>query len=248
MDPYSPSDTPLPTTRSTATGAGGPTPLPYGPCHLHVSARRAGRASGAVVVKAILGAPAWPPWRWYGAAPSGSAAIRTRRAVVGLNPLLLLWGVGGAHNDFLLCWPDRAVALSSTGAMRCRGGRHREHAIKASPGLRCLPPRGRARKPGARSTGALLGEQGPRPGGRVRARRAAHARRDPRQQDMVASTASTNQLGDCSGSAASRTGSAGRAGGAAGHPRPDARGHLARRLPWSRRRLGHGGPVATSAG
>jgi hypothetical protein len=144
IDPYSPTDTPLPDDEVYDYRRwGSDLPSPYGPLF--------------VLLMYPLGALGVPAALWSLKVLLGAASLATvllvRRCAerlgqdghraalfVGLNPVLLLWGVGGAHNDFLF-------VLALTGAIALTLG-HREStaaaavtvgaAIKASAGLPLL--------------------------------------------------------------------------------------------------------------
>ncbi len=50
--------------------------------------------------------PAWPSSRWSGTARVCAASIQSRRPCSsGLNPLVVVYGVGGGHNDLLMLVP-----------------------------------------------------------------------------------------------------------------------------------------------
>lgn len=144
IDPYSPSDTPLPDDEVYDFRRWGTDlPSPYGPLF-----------SVAVYPLGALGVPAalWSLKVILGAASLAIVALVWRCAerlgrdphpaalFVGLNPILLLFGVGGAHNDFLFVLALMAAVSASLD--------HRERiaaaaltagaAIKASAGLPLL--------------------------------------------------------------------------------------------------------------
>jgi hypothetical protein len=118
-------------------------PSPYGPVFV-----------GAMYPLGALGVPAalWSLKALLGAASLAIVALVWRcaerlgrdphRAVlfIGLNPILLLWGIGGAHNDFLF-----VLALMGAVALALDGGERRAGAalaigvaVKASSGLPLL--------------------------------------------------------------------------------------------------------------
>jgi hypothetical protein len=142
-------------------------PSPYGPLFV-----------GAMYPLGALGVPAalWSLKAIFGAASLGIAGLVWRCArrlgrdplpavlFLGLNPILLLWGVGGAHNDFLFVLALMgAIALSLEGRERLSGAALAAGAaIKASSGvpLLFLLAGARERKQalaGALVTGALAG-------------------------------------------------------------------------------------------
>ena len=144
IDPYSPSDTPLPDDEVYLYRRWGTDlPSPYGPLF-----------TVATYPIGLLGVPAalWSLKAILGAASLGVVALVWRCAerlgrdphgavlFVGLNPILLLWGVGGAHNDFLFVLAlTGAIALSldrreSVAAAALTLGA----AVKASSGLPLL--------------------------------------------------------------------------------------------------------------
>lgn len=117
IDPYSPADTPLPDDdvylyRRWGTDL----PSPYGP--LFVAAMYPLGALGIPAalwsLKAILGAAslAVVALVWRSAERSGRDPVPPA-LFVGLNPILLLWGVGGAHNDFLFVLAMTAAATTA---------------------------------------------------------------------------------------------------------------------------------------
>lgn len=203
IDPYSPSDTPLPDDEVYAYRRWGTDlPSPYGPLF--------------VVLMYPLGALGVPAALWslkvlLGAASLAIVALVRRCAerlgrdahaaalFVGLNPILLLFGVGGAHNDFLFVLALMgAVALSldqreKLAAAALTAGA----AIKASSGLPLLFLLAGARDRRAALTGAAIA------GAAMLALAAAfgtdvlrllEAIRD--QQDDVAIFSFPNQLGE----------------------------------------------------
>lgn len=144
IDPYSPTDTPLPDDDVYLYRRwGSDLPSPYGP--LFVLAMY---PLGALGVPAAL----WSLKVLLGAASLGIVALVHRCAerlgqdphraalFVGLNPILLLWGVGGAHNDFLFVLAvTGAIALSLDQRERAAAGAVAAGAaIKASAGLPLL--------------------------------------------------------------------------------------------------------------
>jgi hypothetical protein len=203
IDPYSPSDTPLPDDEVYRYRRWGTDlPSPYGPLFVLFM-----YPLGALGVPAAL----WSLKTILGAASLATVALvwrcaerlgrDPRRAAlfVGLNPLLLLWGVGGAHNDFLFVLAlTGAVALSLDG--RESGGAAAvtaSAAIKASAGLPLLYLLAGARDRRRALTGALLA------GAAALALAAAFGSDVLRildairhQQDTVALYSFPNQLGD----------------------------------------------------
>ena len=144
IDPYSSAGTPLPHDHVYLYRRWGTDlPAPYGPLFMTLM-----YPLGALGVPAAL----WSFKALMGAASLGVVALVWRTAerlgrapvpaalFVGLNPVLLVWGVGGAHNDFLL-----ALALTAAVAMAA-GERERlgaaaltlGAAVKASAGLPLL--------------------------------------------------------------------------------------------------------------
>ena len=141
IDPYSPADTPLPdddvyTYRRWGTDL----PAPYGP--LFVTALYPlgllGVAGSFWALKALLGAASLGVVALTHRAAEQRGLDPTRAAAfVGLNPILLAWGVGGAHNDFffvLLLMAAVVAQRERVGAAALTAGA----AIKASAGLPLL--------------------------------------------------------------------------------------------------------------
>ena len=141
IDPYSPADTPLPDDEVYDFRRWGTDlPSPYGPLFV-----------AAVYPLGLLGVPGafWALKALLGAASLGVVALTyraaeqrgrdplTAAAFVGLNPVLLMWGVGGAHNDFLFVLLLMAAVTTQreriAGAALAAGA-----AIKASAGLPLL--------------------------------------------------------------------------------------------------------------
>jgi hypothetical protein len=138
IDPYSPADTPLPDDEVYDYRRWGTDlPAPYGPLFV-----------AAVYPLGLLGVPGafWALKALLGAASLAIVALVWRRTeqagrnpvapavFVGLNPILLLWGVGGAHNDFLFVLLLMAAITTQSeriGAAALTAGA----AIKASAGL-----------------------------------------------------------------------------------------------------------------
>ena len=83
--------------------------------------------------------------RSSGAARSCSGATRSRPIVlVGLNPIVLVWGLGGDHNDFLMVCSSCSASTcccsrGQRGAERGRRGAARRRAGGAHPPSRCSP-------------------------------------------------------------------------------------------------------------
>lgn len=203
IDPYSPADTPLPDDEVYDYRRwGSDLPSPYGP--LFVLAMY---PLGALGVPAAL----WSLKVLLGAASLATVLLVRRCAerlgqdphraalFVGLNPILLLWGVGGAHNDFLFVLAvTGAVALSldrreRVGAAAIAVGA----AIKASAGLPLLYLVAGARERrsalmGAAVAGAAMLALAATFGSDVA--RLLEAIRD--QQDAVALFSFPNQVGD----------------------------------------------------
>jgi hypothetical protein len=141
IDPYSPADTPLPDDDVyTYRRWGNDLPAPYGPLFV-----------AATYPLALLGVPGafWGMKILLGAASLGVVALTYRAAeqrslsptkaaaFVGMNPILLAWGVGGAHNDFLFVLLLMAAVTTQRerlGAAALTAGA----AIKASAGLPLL--------------------------------------------------------------------------------------------------------------
>ena len=107
---------------------------PYGPLFtLLTFARRAARRG-----RLVLGDQGDPgarqprhDLRSCGAARSSWAATRCAAMVlVGLNPIVLVWGLGGDHNDFLMVFFIDAGYLPAAA-----GGREREQRTRAAGGL-----------------------------------------------------------------------------------------------------------------
>ena len=141
IDPYSPADTPLPDDEVYDFRRWGTDlPSPYGPLFV-----------AAVYPLGLLGVPGafWALKALLGAASLGVVALTYRAAeqrgrdplaaaaFVGLNPILLVWGVGGAHNDFLFVLLLMAAVTTQRerigGAALAAGA-----AIKASAALPLL--------------------------------------------------------------------------------------------------------------
>jgi hypothetical protein len=203
IDPYSPADTPLPDDEVYRYRRwGSDLPSPYGPLFSLFT-----YPLGALGVPAAL----WSLKAILGAASLGIVAIVWRTAerlgrhplpaalFVGLNPLLLLWGVGGAHNDFLFVLAlTAAVALSLEGRERAGAAAVTVGVgIKASSGLPLLYLLAGARERRRALTGALAA------GAAVLALAAGFGRDVLRmldsireQQDLVALFSFPNQLGD----------------------------------------------------
>ena len=138
IDPYSPADTPLPDDEVYDFRRWGTDlPSPYGPLFIV-----------AMYPLGLLGVPGafWALKVLLGAASLAIVALVWRHAersgrdpvapavFVGLNPILLLWGVGGAHNDFLFVLLLVAAITTQSerlGAAALTAGA----AIKASAGL-----------------------------------------------------------------------------------------------------------------
>jgi hypothetical protein len=105
IDPYSPADTPLPDDEVYLYRRWGTDlPSPYGPLFVLFMYPLGALGVPAALwsLKAIVGAASlaivalvWRCAERLGRDPHRAALF------VGLNPILLLWGVGGAHNDFL---------------------------------------------------------------------------------------------------------------------------------------------------
>ncbi|HEX8647486.1 MAG TPA: glycosyltransferase 87 family protein [Thermoleophilaceae bacterium] len=203
IDPYSPTDTPLPDDEVYAYRRwGSDLPSPYGP--LFVLAMY---PLGALGVPAAL----WSLKVLLGAASFATVLLVRRCAervgqdphraalFVGLNPVLLLWGVGGAHNDFLFVLAlTAAIALSLDGRERVGAAAIAVGAaVKASAGLPLLflvagaRERGQALK-GAAIAGAAMLALAAAFGSDVV--RLLEAIRD--QQDAVALFSFPNQLGE----------------------------------------------------
>jgi hypothetical protein len=138
IDPYSPVDTPLPEDEVYDYRRWGTDlPAPYGPLFV-----------AAMYPLGLIGVPGafWAIKVLLGAASLGVVALVHRAAdragrdpvpaaaFVGLNPILLMWGVGGAHNDFLfvlLLMVAVTTQAERLGAATLTAGA----AIKASAGL-----------------------------------------------------------------------------------------------------------------
>jgi hypothetical protein len=141
IDPYSPAGTDLPDDEVYDFRRWGTDlPAPYGP--LFVAAMYPlgllGIPGTFWALKVILGAASLAivaiVWR---AAERGGRDPATAAAFVGLNPILLVWGVGGAHNDFLFVLLLMAAITTQrerVGAAALTAGA----AIKASAGLPLL--------------------------------------------------------------------------------------------------------------
>lgn len=203
IDPYSPADTPLPDDDVYLYRRwGSDLPSPYGPLFVLATYPLGALGVPAALwsLKAILGAASlaivalvWRCAERLGQDPHRAALF------VGLNPILLLWGVGGAHNDFLFVLAvTGAIALSlgnreGVGAAAVTAGA----AIKASSGLPLLylvagaREKGRALK-GAAIAGAAMLALAATFGSDVV--RLLEAIRD--QQDAVALFSFPNQLGE----------------------------------------------------
>jgi hypothetical protein len=159
IDPYSPADTPLPDDEVYAYRRWGTDlPAPYGPLFV-----------AAMYPLGLLGVPGafWAIKALLGAASLGVVALVYRAAeragrdplpaaaFVGLNPVLLMWGVGGGHNDFLFVLLLMAAVTTQGerlgGAALAAGA-----AIKASAGLPLLFMLAGARRRREALTGILL--------------------------------------------------------------------------------------------
>jgi hypothetical protein len=162
IDPYSSADTPLPDDdvylyRRWGTDL----PSPYGP--LFVAGMYPLGALGVPAalwsLKALLGAASlavvalvWRTAHRLGRDPVPAALF------VGLNPILLLWGVGGAHNDFLFVLAmTAAVAVSIEHRERLAGGALTlAAAVKASAALPLVFMLAGARRRGQAIAGSLI--------------------------------------------------------------------------------------------
>jgi hypothetical protein len=138
IDPYSPADTPLPDDEVYDYRRWGTDlPSPYGP--LFVTAMYPlgllGVPGAFWALKALLGAASLAIVALVARAAERSGRDPVPPAVfVGLNPILLLWGVGGAHNDFLFVLLLMAAVTAQServGAAALTAGA----AIKATAGL-----------------------------------------------------------------------------------------------------------------
>ncbi|HEX8743089.1 MAG TPA: glycosyltransferase 87 family protein [Thermoleophilaceae bacterium] len=162
IDPYSPTGTPLPDDEVYAYRRwGSDLPSPYGPLFVL-----------ALYPLGALGVPAalWSLKAILGAASLGVVALVWRCAerlgrdplpaalFVGLNPILLLFGVGGAHNDFLFVLAlMAAVALSLDERERpAAAAVTAGAAVKATSGLPLLFLLAGARRRGQALRGAAL--------------------------------------------------------------------------------------------
>jgi hypothetical protein len=198
IDPYSPSDTPLPDDEVYAYRRWGTDlPSPYGPLFvvLMYPLGALGVPAALWSLKVLLGAASlaivavvWRSAERLGRDPHAAALF------VGLNPILLLFGVGGAHNDFLFVLALMgAVALSldqreKLAAAALTAGA----AIKASSGLPLLFLLAGARDRRAAIAGAAMLALAAAFGTDVL--RLLEAIRD--QQDDVAIFSFPNQLGE----------------------------------------------------
>ncbi|HEX8052520.1 MAG TPA: glycosyltransferase 87 family protein, partial [Thermoleophilaceae bacterium] len=158
IDPYSPADTPLPADEVYAYRRWGTDlPAPYGPLFV-----------AAMYPLGLLGVPGalWAIKALLGAASLGVVALVHRAAeragrdplaaaaFVGLNPILLMWGVGGAHNDFffvLLLMVAVTTQSERVGGAALAAGA----AVKASAGLPLVLMLAGARSRRAAVTGVL---------------------------------------------------------------------------------------------
>jgi hypothetical protein len=163
IGPYSPADTPLPDDEVYLYRRwGSDLPSPYGPLFVLLM-----YPLGALGVPAAL----WSLKAILGAASLGIVALVWRCAdrldrdphraalFVGLNPILLLWGVGGAHNDFLFVLTLMgAVTLALDGRERIAAAAVTVGAaVKASAGLPLLFLLAGARDRRAALAGAAIG-------------------------------------------------------------------------------------------
>ena len=144
IDPYSAKDTPLPDDEVYLYRRWGTDlPSPYGPLFvlLMYPLGALGVPAALWSLKVLLGAASlaivalvWRCAERLGRDPHAAALF------VGLNPVLLLWGVGGAHNDFLFVLAfTAAVLLSLDRRDRLAAGLVAVGAaVKASSGLPLL--------------------------------------------------------------------------------------------------------------
>jgi hypothetical protein len=203
IDPYSPADTPLPDDEVYEYRRWGTdVPSPYGPLFVL-----------GTYPLGLLGVPAalWSLKAILGAASLGIVALVWRCAerlgrdphraslFVGLNPVLLLWGVGGAHNEFLfVLLLVGAISLSLDGRERSPAAALVAGAgMKASAGLPLLFLLAGARASRRALGGALIGAVALLALAAGFGRdvvRLLEAIRD--QQDAVALFSFPNQLGD----------------------------------------------------